>query len=428
MALDLVIVGAGAAGLACAHYLKDTGLNLSILEARGRSGGRVLSKVWGGESAELGAEFLHGAPPFLLQAMYEAKSRFFDVLDEHLLKDRGRLRNYPDFWDEIEKVSDHMREKRKTDRSVADFLKDTRLPSLRKKLFKSFVEGFYAADLNRIGEAGVALSEQEDSGTLNGNDMFRPLPNWTRFLGELLDLPSLEGKIRYHSAVTQIQWSLDGAEIVVTEPTGEPFVQRARRVVLTIPLSILKEGRIAIDPMPEGLEECLSGLHMGHVQRLNLEFSERFWEGLSKKPVSFLHSADPDQNFSTWWTQAPVHSNVLVAWQGGPNAIRMAEWSIEAKTAAALKSLHHLTGKGLPFLKRKLIGLHTHDWSNDPFSLGAYSYAGVNGERTSQRWLEPYANTLYFAGEATHGGPLRGTVTGAIESGYRVAQQIRSAL
>jgi monoamine oxidase len=77
-----------------------------------------------------------------------------------------------------------------------------------------------------------------------------------------------------------------------------------------------------------------------------------------------------------------------------------------------------------PELRKQITGSFTHDWQVDPFSRGAYSYAGVGGMDAAMKLAEPIANTLYFAGEATNGDGYNGTVHGAIATGVRAAKEL----
>jgi monoamine oxidase len=79
-------------------------------------------------------------------------------------------------------------------------------------------------------------------------------------------------------------------------------------------------------------------------------------------------------------------------------------------------------------VSRHLQSWHYHDWLNDPFARGAYSYVAVGGEEAALGLSSPVEGTIYFAGEATQNGASRGTVHGAIASGYRAADQILSEL
>ena len=69
---DVIVLGAGIAGLTAARQLAATGLRVHVLEARNRVGGRILTHNVGNEAIELGAEFVHGKPPILWNLIEEA--------------------------------------------------------------------------------------------------------------------------------------------------------------------------------------------------------------------------------------------------------------------------------------------------------------------------------------------------------------------
>jgi monoamine oxidase len=133
----------------------------------------------------------------------------------------------------------------------------------------------------------------------------------------------------------------------------------------------------------------------------------------------------------TWWTFLPIHAPFLVGWTGGLNAERLitSRLSPDELLDQALQSLQMIFGISDTKLRELLVSFHTHDWSSDPFSRGAYAYLPVNGLELQQRLAAPLGeaefgrNVLFFAGEATSVGHV-GTVHGAIESGERAAQEI----
>lgn len=102
----------------------------------------------------------------------------------------------------------------------------------------------------------------------------------------------------------------------------------------------------------------------------------------------------------------------------------MSTWSREEKIERALETLCQWSGKSLAYLTQEMHSVHTHNWTQDPFSRGAYSYVKVGGNSLAKKLIRPIKKTLYFAGEATCTGPTRGTVNGALDSGLRAAQQI----
>ena len=79
------------------------------------------------------------------------------------------------------------------------------------------------------------------------------------------------------------------------------------------------------------------------------------------------------------------------------------------------------------FLHRELDAAWTHDWQNDPYSRGAYSYQIVGGMAAPSVLARPLNGTLFFAGEATDTSGATGTVHGAISSGRRAAAQVLRA-
>jgi monoamine oxidase len=172
---------------------------------------------------------------------------------------------------------------------------------------------------------------------------------------------------------------------------------------------------------------------MGSAVRIAFRFRERFWaseqfaEAVGSHEVdtlSFLHATD--QDFPVWWTTYPARVPVMVAWRGGPHAralARMRPPDIEDRAIAALARV-------LGISRRRVQSMADcawmHDWDNDPFARGAYSYQRVGGADAPLALSRPVRRTLFFAGEAT--GTETGTVEAAIATGRRAARQAMRAL
>src|SRR5262245_53634198 len=147
---DAIVIGAGAAGLAAAQTLSDAGRTVLVLEARNRIGGRVWTRRRRGDPLplELGAEFVHGASPTILEIARREGLLVERLPDEHLIADGAHLRRQDDFWERLEEITRTMRSRGK-DRSVAEFLRARRsLGPVKRRLLESIVDGYHGAPLD----------------------------------------------------------------------------------------------------------------------------------------------------------------------------------------------------------------------------------------------------------------------------------------
>jgi monoamine oxidase len=118
-----------------------------------------------------------------------------------------------------------------------------------------------------------------------------------------------------------------------------------------------------------------------------------------------------------------VRSPTLTAWAGGHAADALLAEGESAMIDRALDSLATTFHMRRRRVDQLLAGSWTHNWQSDPFSRGAYSYAGVGGQNAHRALAKPIESTLFFAGEATSSDQT-GTVAGAIESGKRAAAEL----
>src|SRR5437899_3282523 len=102
--MDVVILGAGAAGLAAARKLAGNGVNVIVLEARPRIGGRMATfqSSTAGAPIELGAEFIHGARNTLWGYLSAAGLKTKEVSDRHWLYSKGMLQEKQELWNQME--------------------------------------------------------------------------------------------------------------------------------------------------------------------------------------------------------------------------------------------------------------------------------------------------------------------------------------
>ena len=426
---DIIIIGAGAAGLICAQELLQSGANVLVLEARSRIGGRINTSIDPLDETpiELGAEFIHGAPPEVLKIAKSAGLEFYEVKDEHLFYNKSKLEKDDKFWDEVGDIMKKLETERKEDRSVSEFLKGHHFSEKNTALFTSFVEGFHAADLKQISEKGLAATEESDEGLHRFNGGYSHLA-----LEILKKFPPDHDCLRFNTVVKGIDWSKTDIHIAA-DCMGTHLKFTCKKLVVTIPLGVMKtlsgaKGSIDWNPsQPEPLHEALAGVEMGDVQKITFRFRTQFWKTVSKDPVCFMHMG-PEHYFPTWWSLQPQDSPHLVAWQGGPRAKEMALWKPQKRIDTAVETLAQLTEKSTEFIREQIISTHSHDWSSDPFSRGAYSYVAQDGSKHAKLLQKPFKNKIFWAGEATATGPARGTVHGAMASGRRAAKELLKTL
>jgi monoamine oxidase len=441
--LDVVIIGAGAAGIAAARALHEHDVRLVVLEARERIGGRVWTRRDPKTPIpiELGAEFIHGSAQETEKVLQEARLPVVDIAGRRWMAG-SRWTPLDDFWDRLYRVMRLLDDGKQRDRSFQEFL-DRRPGGKRlardRQLARQFVEGFHAADPRLISTKALA-----DSGT-PGEDvretrLARVVDGYDRLI-EWMAAP-LADRIRLGAIATRVRWTRDNALVEVTPADGRNrFEVEARAVLVTIPLGVLQApsgevGAIAFEPdLGDARRAALDALVSGTVVRIALHLSDRVWasEEFGKKvqdeeidALSFLHSSDPD--FPVWWTGYPLQAPLIIGWRGGPGAVRLAQLPPDQIESRAIASLaRHL--KTTPRRMRSMVeGFWMHNWERDPFARGAYSYQRVGAADATDVLARPLKRTLFFAGEATGSGGSTGTVDGAIGTGHRAATQMLRAL
>ena len=404
MKYDVIIIGAGAAGLAAARDL--AGHRVVILEARDRIGGRIhtLHPNDLPVPIELGAEFVHGEPKATFSIIDSAPLLALELPDVHCWSRDGKWEEI-DFWEELERLFAKI-PKGKRDRSFEEFLRTQRVDPRLRQLACGFVEGFHAAHADRISAQSV---EAEGDGDMK---QFRIANGYDALIAWLRAGVSDPSALRLNATVSEIRWKRGSVEVDCGRET-----LRACAALITVPLGVLKAGSIRFVPELEQKHRALDKLEVGHVVKIAFRFREPFWA----KGTNFVHSND--RFVPTWWTCAPARAPLLTGWAGGHAADALAADGESAMIDRALDSMARVFGVRRQLLDRTLAGTWMHDWQRDPFSRGAYSYAGVGGLGAHAELAKPLQSTLYFAGEATN-GEQTGTVAGAIVSGQRAAAQV----
>jgi monoamine oxidase len=422
---DVVIVGAGAAGIAAAAVLVDEGVNVRVLEARSRIGGRAwtLRHEHTRAAIELGAEFVHGSARLTERLAVESGTLIADIAGDQWRAARGRFSPIDDFFERVGRVMARLDAGREPDRTFGDAMRARRDRGrgADARLARTFVQGFHAADVDEIGERALA------AGGVPGDDeaAFRHGRLVTGY-GPLLahHARACLDRVRFDSVVERVRWRRGGADV---ELRGADSVA-CRAVLLTVPLPLLQARTLRIEPEPPAWRRALDSLAMGSVVRVTLVLRSRVWETIETRRrggprtlagLGFLHT--PGSPFNIWWPAHPLREPVITGWSGGPPARALAAHGDPQD--AAIAALAGALGLPPARLRREVVAGFTHDWDADPFSRGAYSYARAGGAEAAARLARPVARTLALAGEATSARES-GTVEGALASGRRAARQV----
>lgn len=427
---DVLILGAGIAGLAAARALAERGLRVLILEARDRVGGRILSITTDeAVNIELGAEFVHGRAPELWSLIGEcgakAVEREGSMLREewsgNFIEDKetesGNLLNP---LDKLANLSD--------DLSFADWLRTSKVPEEERPALLGYIEGFNAADPNHISARALGIQQRAED-AIDGDRTWHLHGGYAQLTDYLSkQIRKLGGELRFNCIVQSLHWRADDVRI---ETSAGAF--HAPRCLITLPLGVLqranREQGLRFDPEPPALTAARR-LAMGAASRFTMIFRERWWESSPRlhsdvlRDMSFLFTSR--RMPPVWWSTHPEHTPLLTltGWAGGRRASELAGQNPDDLGRAACRTLAELFSLPEARLLAALVSAHMHDWSSDPFALGAYSYVPVGALDAPNTMAEPESATLFFAGEHTDTTGHWGTVHAALRSGLRAAAQI----
>ena len=378
---EVVVIGAGAAGLAAADALARAGRGALVLEARAT---RALLRAAGVEA--------------------------IDSVREQRTLERGRLHPVNGFAAAQRAVQGIPLDR---DISFAEFLRKRKLPEKTRALATLMVQGFDAADPKRVSARSI-IDEWGEGGSLGDSQPrpqggYGPLFDWLARSLLARGVPILMQRV-----VQSVQWRR-GSLLVRGRFLGEPFAVRAKRAVVTVPLGVFQSRQMKFSPPLKQKREALGKLASGPVIRVALRFARAFWE--SRAPgVAFFHN--PEAFFPTFWTPLPMRAPLLTAWAGGPKAARLTGSSEKVLLARAMHSVRSVFADA-----PDPAACFVQDWQQDAFARGGYSYVLVGGGNARAELAAPIEDTLYFAGEATDWEEA-GTVAGALRSGRRAAKQI----
>jgi monoamine oxidase len=406
---DVVIIGAGVAGLSAARYLHDAGQKVCVIEARDRIGGRV----WSNHDdpmfpREFGAEFIHGdnvatwewVRRLQLTTTVASSWQGRRVWHNKALRTVDELATIHPEISMLFTLEDSIIAYDGPDISFADWVAQYDVSDLVQHI----------ADIRNIHSAGTtparasmhAMRDDLLATTMIGGQNYHIDAGYAPIVHALAE----HIEIRLETMVSAIHDH--DTHCTVMCRTGDI---NARRVIVTIPLSLLKLQTITFEPpLSAAKQHAIQHIDMLGGAKVVLQFERPFWPS----DMTFLSLVDPAP---VWWTIAS-DAPYLVGFFTGPRA----EYLLQhlKPIDMCLDVLSQAYGE----LPRMLLR-HSQiiDWSNDPWSRGAYSSVSV-GNHGLRPALAAAHGRIHFAGEATALDGQAASVHGAMVSGIRAAKEI----
>src|SRR5579864_545862 len=433
---DVIVIGAGVAGLVAASELADAGFSVIVLEARDRIGGRIftLKDVEQQFPIELGAEFIHGRPTEIFDILQRGKIPVSEVDGDNWCVQNGQF-SPCDFFSEVDEILQRMNDNG-PDESFASFLRrccaDASQEARQRAL--AYVSGFNAADPAEVSVHWLVQQMRAEE-KIEGDRAFRARGGYQTLLGLLQQrVTKAKVSVRMNTVVQRVRWR--AGSVSVDAVSDEQAVSlHATRVLLTVPLSVLQArpgelGAIEFSPpLPPEKTRAIAGMEMGKVFRVVLHFKKRFWDQITASGtrsktlarMSFFFSQN--EWFPTWWTSMPDPFPTITGWAPWKSAERLASESVPVATRA-IDTLGGLLGVGATEMEDLLETAYFHDWQADPYSRGAYSYVKAGAAAAPETLSRAVKETLFFAGEAADITGNNGTVHGAIASARRAVTDI----
>lgn len=440
---DVLVIGAGAAGLAAGRTLTAAGLRVAIVEARNRIGGRIFTHHEtvpgvGDVAVEVGAEFIHGLPTTTWNLVREARLDTYERGGSHLCFEQSQLQDCSQEQGQTFQVLSDMQrwlqtQPAATDLTFDDYARARQLASNVADGAAGYVEGFNAADRRLVGIAGLARQQVAED-LIQGDRIFY-IRGGYEALPQFLcrEFTAQGGTLLLNHPVVKVEWSSTAVSVLGHDTSGGEFALTAKQLISTLPLGVLQSGAVAFEPELPALAAQAARMRMGAVLRVSLVFKTQFWRDpaqLSKHPsiatelqdLSFLFAKDTV--WPTWWTSSPDHAPVLTGWVAGPKATVLKPVGLTDRAILDAARIFEIPEAEL---RTQLVGAHCHNWQRDRYSQGAYSYVPAGAIDAPEKMSQLNNETLFHAGEHTDLEGHWGTVHAALNSGLRAAAQLLQA-
>ena len=407
----VIVVGAGIAGLAAANALTAAGIDVVVLEARDRIGGRLWTADVGGSPIDMGGSWIHtpiGNPLKAFADQADIACRPGNFLLELSAYDRheGRLITdselmgiittlFVDFPEAQPALADRLGSGASLAQAADLFIADSGLEAEQARRVRASIKFFFEADATEYLELQPALAEHEL--VSYEGDYLGDLP--VGGMGWVTAAMASDVDVRQSAPVSAVAVTPGGVEVTTADGT----VHRGSHAIVTVPLGVLKHGDIEFSPPlePERLAS-IERLTFGRFEKVALRFDQPFWHDAE---ISHLEVFPRDPQGSV------VAVLDMDAFGCGPALVAFVfrsgtDWldhaTAEEAAAMVCELMAEATGRPCPEPTAVLVS----SWGADPYSRGAYSSIPLGAsEADVKRLAQPAHGRVLFAGEATSADP-----------------------
>lgn len=446
--VDVIVIGAGWAGLGAARVLHAHGLQVLVLEAKDHVGGRSRTvllqddqKKHAAIPVELGSEWIHGTserynPIYRLARHYHARLHSTGHQDDGVWSTTGSdgsrpippkelerayrrlmkhgwlesVRRYRDSIDRdvsLRRATDlSMNRRSGPDRDMLEYLLHANIVTEYAASLEDISAWWWDSDWNMDGEEAILA------------DGYSALVE--RFAA------ALGASVRREAAVTAVDWR-DPESVRVTYGQGSgDAVVTARCVIVTVPLGVLQSRAIQFTPsLPEWKQASIDRLGVSLLNKVVLQWDRNQVLPWPKEYEWLEKIAARQDHWTEFYNyQSITGANVLVAFVAGREAARIEQLSDEDVLAEVLASLREMMNTDIPDPAAFLVTR----WSQDPFARGSYTHYRPGSDPDDRKNLQANLdNRIYFAGEACH-LKYPSTTHGALLTGLDVGRKVTATL
>jgi monoamine oxidase len=409
---DIVIVGAGAAGIGAGLALTRLGISHVILEAKQRVGGRAYSDTSSiGHLWDHGAHWLHSGDVNVMRFMAEK-------IGHRFLEGNSEASKFKSFiggmW-EVSQVSrdyvwarldDIVQAGRAGHDVAAESVLDRRHPMF--PLVRHWCQLIYSHD--------PANMSTRDAGNYHDTGVNLPVEDG---YGALVTKLARGLPVRFGISAKVIEVVAGGVKVETASGTVT-----AKACILAVPSRIVERRQIVFLPgIPAGLQQAFDDVPMGYGEKVALAFDRKVFDGLEHPFTDVFDPVSPTTrpiNFELH----PFGRPIAVAHMGGSVARELAQAGPEAMKGFATETLVKAFGADI---RQRIVASATTGWTMDEHIGGAYSGAAPGKAESRKVFSEPVHDRIFLAGEHVHRHYMA-TVHGAYETGLDAAHKAAAAL